>query len=418
MTDELFPEFDETTTSARPTEAKELHHRPPASQHVKATEKQENGPRDKEEDSWDSLFSSLPPQGQAGPMMEAMTPAKLPDTTEQLRQRPGYQRTKAIGKAQEQEAPPTGPDFAAALIRADEFLARPMVQRPRLLGEWMREGDLGYLFAPRGAGKSWMAMFIGQAVADGLPLGDWQAGSSPRPVVYFDAEMNISDLQERAQKMGIDCPNFRWLSNEELITKGMESVNIANVLHQAALSKALPDGSLFILDNLSTAQMGMEENSNDDFDKIKPWLLVLRARRITVLIVHHAGRSGQMRGGSRREDIAHWIISLKDASGDAGNETAFFTSFAKCRNCKGIEAAPKKWTMVDEQERITLACQAYSGPDAMLAHIREGVGTATELAELMGVVKSTISKWAKKLQEAGQITIIRREYLPVVGSGE
>ncbi len=38
-----------------------------------------------------------------------------------------------------------------------------------------------------------------------------------------------------------------------------------------------------------------------------PWLLDLRRRKIAVVIVHHAGRSGEMRGTSKREDNVFWI---------------------------------------------------------------------------------------------------------------
>ena len=305
------------------------------------------------------------------------------------------------------------PDFSAALITACDLAAMPMDKRPPLLGAWMKEGDLGYLFAPRGAGKSWMAMQIGNAVAEGLSLGKWEAGGGERSVIYFDAEMNLPDVQERAGMLGIESANFKWLSNEYLFVRGGQGVNIASLIHQAALSEMLPNGCLFIIDNLSTAQLGMAENDNDSFDEIRDWLLSLRHRRITVMIIHHAGRNGAMRGSSRREDMAHWIISLKDASNEDGEEKAFLTTFLKSRNCRAIEAPPLKWTMKQHNERIVFVCEPHSGPDALLAHIRDGVSRATELAELLGVQAGTISKWAKKLQAAKQIEIKRREYLPL-----
>ena len=146
-------------------------------------------------------------------------------------------------------------DFASALMSAEELVAKDIPQRPRLLGAWLREGDLGYVFAPRGHGKSWLAMLIGNAVANGTALGSWEAGEGSRPVFYFDAEMNLPDVQDRARKIGIDSDAFHWLSNEHLYMEQGISVNIANPIHQAGLSAMLPDGSLFIIDNLSTGQI-------------------------------------------------------------------------------------------------------------------------------------------------------------------
>ena len=76
-------------------------------------------------------------------------------------------RTTNGNKPPTEELPP---DFSQALLSARNLQALEIEQRPRLLGEWMREGDLGYLFAPRGGGKPWLAMLIGNAVAEGVTV--------------------------------------------------------------------------------------------------------------------------------------------------------------------------------------------------------------------------------------------------------
>ncbi len=306
--------------------------------------------------------------------------------------------------------PPEPPDFARSLLTPEQLRLTQSTPRPRLLGEWLREGDLGYLFAPRGGGKTWLAMLIGKALAEGCLLGDWQAGEAPRRVFYFDAEMNVPDVRERAEKLGITSLNFRWLSNEHLYLDQGLSVNIAQPLHQTGLSTMLPDGSVLIIDNLSSSQIGMRENENDDFDKLKDWLLSLRRRSVTVIIIHHAGRNGEMRGASRREDMAHWILSLKDATEDESRFKEFITRFSKCRNCQGRDAMPLRWALRDEGAQITHSCQVYGNLDALLGHIREGVGSATELAELLGVQCGTVSKWARKLINAGLVRKKARDY--------
>jgi putative DNA primase/helicase len=330
--------------------------------------------------------------------------------TDTLKQRPAYKPSiHPLGTSTAAATPPHF-DFTRSLLTADNLAVMPLPQRRRLLGAWLREGDLGYLFAPRGHGKSWMAMLIANAVATGTALGSWQKGEEARPVFYFDAEMNLPDVQDRAQKIGITSKNFHWLSNEHLYMDQAISVNIASTEHQAALFDMLPDGALFIIDNLSTSQSGMKENDNDDFDKIKDWLLSLRRRSITVLIVHHAGRSGEMRGSSRREDPAHWILSLKDASEDGAKPKQFITSFTKCRNCQGRDAMPLRWKLQDEENLITASCESFSGSDALLAHIRDGIVSATDLAQALSVQTSTVSKWAKKLMQAGLIRKKGRDY--------
>lgn len=297
----------------------------------------------------------------------------------------------------------------SVLITSSQLMDLPLVPRPKILGEWMREGDLGYLYAPRGHGKTWLAMLIGNAIASCSGLGEWQPSEVKRRVVYFDAEMNLPDVQARARLIGISSTDFCWLQNELVFARLRRGLNIADLEDQVALAEMLNDGDVFLIDNLSTAASGMAENDNDAFDAIKGWLLELRGRRITVLIVHHAGRNGEMRGASRREDMAHWIISLKDDSGD-GEKKAWVTHFKKCRNCQAMEAPSLKWTITTSSSPLVVTCELHSGPEAMFALIRDGVERASELAEELNVTTGCVSKWAKKLAADGRITISERKY--------
>jgi len=308
---------------------------------------------------------------------------------------------------------PPVPNVAAALLTGRHALELTLPTRQPVLGHWMKQGDLGYLYAPRGAGKSWLAMLIARAVATGNPLGEWQAGAAPRPAYYFDAEMNLPDVQDRLRSLDLGVDGFFLLSNERLFMDQQHGLNIADHSHQQAISAALPDGCLFIIDNLSTAQLGMAENDNDAFDTLRDWLLTLRHRFITVIIVHHAGRNGLMRGSSRREDMAHWILSLKEGGhSDLMHKTAFTTTFTKCRNCTAALARPLFWTLDTSSTPLTLTCASNEPHDVLLDHIRNGISRASELAEIMDVAQGTISKWAAKLQRLGHIIVHKREYLP------
>lgn len=307
------------------------------------------------------------------------------------------------------------PDVFIGSVTASEIAHLHLPPRPVVLGSWLRQGDLGYLFAPRGAGKSWMAMLIGQAVATGSPLGEWQAGAQALPVHYFDAEMNLPDVQARMHSLGLTTPDFHLLSNELLFQAHGCGVNIASPAWQAGLNEYLRDGSLFIIDNLSTSQLGMAENDNDSFDAIRDWLLSLRHRSITVLIVHHAGRNGLMRGSSRREDMAHWILSLKEAGepGQPAHRTTFSTEFTKCRNCTGTHARPLLWTLDTSTTPLTLGCESHEERDVLLDHITNGVRSASDLAAMMDVHVGTVSRAAHRLEKAGLITIRNRQYFAV-----
>ena len=92
---------------------------------------------------------------------------------------------------------------------------------------------------------------------------------------------------------------------------------------------------VLILDNIACLFRGIEENSADDWrDQIEHWLLDLRRRGIAVVIVAHAGRNtATMRGTSKREDAAFWILRwMKSLVPMTSNGAKFVTRFVKNRN--------------------------------------------------------------------------------------
>ena len=46
--------------------------------------------------------------------------------------------------------------------------------REPILGDWFKQGDLGFIFGARGLGKTWLAMLIARRCAEGGTVGDWK----------------------------------------------------------------------------------------------------------------------------------------------------------------------------------------------------------------------------------------------------
>src|SRR5207244_7012303 len=110
-------------------------------------------------------------------------------------------------------------------------------------------------------------------------------------------------------------------------------LNITNPeVQQAIMQRCVNSGTkVLVLDNLSTLASGMKENDADSWELVNNWLLDLGRRRIAVVIVHHAGRSGEMRGTSKREDSVFWIIALDDSKKDSEHKRGarFVSRFTK-----------------------------------------------------------------------------------------
>ena len=144
-----------------------------------------------------------------------------------------------------------------------------------------------------------------------------------------------------ATGMSKSNPRLHVLHHELLFNSSGLAMNLTSertqrVITAICLKKNI---KLLILDNLSCLFSGIKENDADEWEKVLYWLLDLRRRRIAVLIVHHASRGGTMRGTSRREDAAFWVIQVEEVKGRQEHEkgASFHTVFTKQRNSESRE---------------------------------------------------------------------------------
>jgi putative DNA primase/helicase len=159
---------------------------------------------------------------------------------------------------------------------------------------------------------------------------------------------------------------------------------------QKRLEKYLEGFDLIIVDNLSTLCRTGAENEADSWGIMQAWAVNQRSLGRSVLLVHHAGKSGAQRGTSRREDVLGTVIQLKHPSGYTPTEGANFEiHFTKARGFFGLDAEPLEaqlnldgiWTW----KRLNEAKAA----DAVALY-QEGK-TMREVAKELGISSSTVS---------------------------
>ena len=285
--------------------------------------------------------------------------------------------------------------------------------RNPLLGDWFKEGDLGFIYAPRGLGKTWLSLAISTAVANGRRLGPWQA-HGVWPVCYVDGEMAVDDMLGRMAGMEAG-PNFTTLNHEALFHISGRVLNIAEPETQLALTDyCLETGKrVLVLDNLSCLASGMEENRSDHWEAVLGWLLTMRRHKVAVILIHHSGRNGEMRGTSKREDAAFWVLRLDAVDTDkAGEEkqTRFISRFTKERN-SGKPQAPLEWTFQTGPDGLTRIGHKEADKFAIFRQwLDAGLNTAGDIAKEMGVTPGTVSKMAKAAQKAGWLASDGRRY--------
>ena len=292
-------------------------------------------------------------------------------------------------------------------LSAAELLAMDIPPRENLLAPWLPAQGLAMIYAPRGVGKTHLSINIAVAVAAGKTFLNWNAPKS-KGVLFLDGEMPLAALQERlahaVSAIGEPVAPLRFITpdNQEF---GMPDLSTED--GQAAISEHITeDIGLVITDNLSTLVRTGKENEGESWQPVQTWALNLRAQGKSVLFIHHAGKGGNQRGTSRREDVLDTVISLKRPNNYTTDKGAVFEiHFEKARGIYGsdvqtIEAAlstlpsgAQTWTTRTIEESIN---------EQVIELFKDGLNQ-TEIATEVDRHKSSVSRIISKAKNAGRI---------------
>lgn len=303
------------------------------------------------------------------------------------------------------DSAPCPVDLSQALVSYLDLLALEIPERPRYL-PWLPEGGNTMVFGPRGIGKTFFQLALATALTTGKPLWKWEC-PAPVGVLYVDGEMQLDELRSRTTALMNSPPvaSLEFLTSQLVYQRcgGKDLVLSSGVMRQEIVKilDARPDIRVLILDNISCLFSGINEDSKQDWEPINAWLIRLRHRGITTVLVHHAGKGGQQRGTSGREDSLDTVIQLaRSTGGDARDGCHFHRSFTKCRSTTGEPVAPLDVRLETANERLQWVWQPLeiSTLERARCLVAEGVQGPTELAEELGINKGYASRILKKLK--------------------
>jgi putative DNA primase/helicase len=333
-----------------------------------------------------------------------------------LVERETLRQLTAITQAQPAAESPA--PLSAAIVTSAELATLAVVPRRFIVRPFFREGDLGFIYAKRGDGKTWLAMLLAKAAATGGTAGPWTA-DGVWPVLYVDGEMPAEESKRRDSVLSGASENLAWIHHEIFFDRTGKTLNLTSLATQAELTALLVERrfKVLVLDNLSCLFSGVKENDADAWELVLPWLLELRRRKIAVVIVAHAGRNGLMRGTSRREDAAFWVLKLErqDPDDPLFRGLRFTSLFTKNRNALEDDCPPLEWTVAaDGNGPATVTAKTISGVELLVSWVRAGLDSASDIALEMGISKGQVSKLAKRAERLGSLVIEGRRYRPTV----
>jgi KaiC/GvpD/RAD55 family RecA-like ATPase len=291
-------------------------------------------------------------------------------------------------------------------ITLGQFLEKEVPKSTSLLGDLIHAGSVGMLVAPRGCGKSLLAMTIGYAVAAPKKLEPWGWGSGTE-VCLIDGEMREQSLQTRfrllharntkEESIETVARNFHIISRDAV---GDPIGSIDTPEGQEAFDEIIPNtAKLIIIDNLSALTSGGREDATS-FALIKKWIIGKRLNGIAVLLVHHTGKAGTQRGSSVHEDLLDYSIQLSPR--EEPGKTAFTLRHTKLRDhlpeLRG-EFHGAFWTADDMLHfNIEAAEKTVRPEDEMILALHQQGLSHQKIASAVGLSKSMVQRRLKEIK--------------------
>lgn len=151
-----------------------------------------------------------------------------------------------------------------------------------------------------GIGKTWLLMELGRCVSEGLRFFD--LNTRRMPVYYIDFENSEASLVERAKILGGGSMKVWHLS----VDPSPPKIDWTEWVKYKEL-----EPGLIIFDTFRACQEA-EENSSTEMAKVISRFKELRAKRFTVILIHHTTKNGEnFRGSQAILDLCDHVLSME-----------------------------------------------------------------------------------------------------------
>ncbi|WP_161628421.1 AAA family ATPase [Desulfocurvibacter africanus] len=276
-------------------------------------------------------------------------------------------------------------------------------EREYILEPIMQVKGLIMVYAPRGLGKSWVALTMAYAIATGRVAFDRWTAPRARIVLYLDGEMSMEMIQERLNAIAAGFGDQEPSSNLKLCCADAQDAPIRSIATpegQEAITALLDGVEVLVVDNLATLATGASENSTEGWASLQAFFLGLRRKGHSVLMVHHSGKNGDQRGSSAREDILDTSITLtrpKDYKAQEGARAE--VHLTKARGLAGPEAEPFEIQLRHEGGVARWECR--QDEDERIKVIRpllEQEMSYRDIEEHTGIPRTTVGRLAKRIR--------------------
>lgn len=147
---------------------------------------------------------------------------------------------------------------------------------------------MGAIHGESTVGKSFLSLDLAAAITEGRPWFGFKVNQ--RKVAYLVLE-GLGGFKKRLR--AYEIVHRRFIPNENMHVVGVDpemGFDIRNPLHCADLAASIPNDCVVIVDTLSQAALGMDENTSSDGGKVLSGARILMGTSRFILFVAHCGK--------------------------------------------------------------------------------------------------------------------------------
>jgi putative DNA primase/helicase len=202
---------------------------------------------------------------------------------------------------------------------------------------------LTLLYGSRGVGKTFLSLSMALAVASGGAMLRWRA-ERPARVLYVDGEMPRAMLVDRLGALAAGADMLPEGDNLRLLASEGDSgsrIDLGTEEGRGWIEDACGGIDLLVLDSLSVLLRSRQADPGRNWLAVEDWLLALRRRGLSVLIVRNGTMAANRPDSTRYADVVDTVIALRRPEDYEAFEGARFElSFTKGRSLLGTAAQP------------------------------------------------------------------------------
>jgi replicative DNA helicase len=219
----------------------------------------------------------------------------------------------------------TNGDNPAVVVGFNSLLKRVCPPVEYAIEPLLSSRGTGEIFAWRGTGKSYITTDMAAKISTGAPMmfgghrgggGHWPISRAYR-ILYVYGEMDDTEIQERARALA-KMLEGNSPTDEQLGTMCKDYQPNWRPKISTPRDRKFIEDRLFgygyeglILDNISTLWPTSVEQQSDRSAILAEWFTDLNQRGVWVIFLHHAGKSGEQRGDSEKEDMLSFVLKLR-----------------------------------------------------------------------------------------------------------